>query len=134
MTEFTRQRWRPWADSVIRATADPVAAATSNLTGITRDEKNASDTVLKLTDDVMTLDKRIASEEDASRIASAQREALRDSQAYQDAVSANMNAQQLAERADQAEDLAEPVPAACRRRAGGHRPGRVPPRQCPGLS
>jgi uncharacterized protein (TIGR02680 family) len=107
VTEFTRQRWRPWADSIIRASADPVAAAASNLTGITRDEKNASDAVLKLTGDVTDLDKRIADEEEARRIATAQREALHDSQAYQDAVSANVNAQQRAERADDAEEIAK---------------------------
>ena len=48
VTEFTRQRWRPWADAVIRAAADPVAAVTSKLTQITREEKSASDAVLKL--------------------------------------------------------------------------------------
>src|SRR5205823_388506 len=100
VAEFTRQRWRPWADSVIRAAADPVAAVTSKLTQITREEKSASDAVLKLEGEVGALDERIESEEKASQVAVAQREALRDSQAYQDAVSASLNAQQLAERAD----------------------------------
>jgi len=107
VTEFTRYRWRPWADSVIRAAADPVTAAVSNLTGITRDEKSASDAVVNLTGEVAALDERIAAEQDARRIADAQREALRDSQAYQDAVSASLNAQQLGERADDAEEHAE---------------------------
>jgi uncharacterized protein (TIGR02680 family) len=105
VTEFTRQRWRPWADAVIRAAADPVAAAASNLTGITRDEKNASDAAAALTKEVEVLDERIAAQEDARRIAAAQREALGESQAYQDALSARMNAQQLAERADGAEEI-----------------------------
>ncbi|MGH3159326.1 MAG: hypothetical protein ACRDNF_22520, partial [Streptosporangiaceae bacterium] len=105
VTEFTRQRWRPWADAVIRAAADPVAAAASNLTGITRDEKSASDALATLTREVGVLDERLAAEEEARRIAAAQREALRESQAFQDAVSASQNAQQLAERADSAEEI-----------------------------
>jgi uncharacterized protein (TIGR02680 family) len=105
VTEFTRQRWRPWADAVIRAVADPVAAAVSNLTGITRNQKSASDDVEKLTKEVGVLDERLAAEEEARRIAAAQREALRESQVYQDAVSASLNAQQLAERADNAEEI-----------------------------
>jgi len=106
VTEFTRQRWRPWADAVIRAAADPVAAVTSKLTQITREEKSASDAVLGLDADVKTLARRIDTEEKASQVATAQREALRDSQGYQDAVSSSMNAQQLAERADGAEEIA----------------------------
>ncbi len=106
VTEFTRQRWRPWADSVIRAAADPVAAVTSKLTQITREEKSASDAVRALEGEVRVLDERIEAEEKAGHLAAAQREALRDSQAYQDAVSASMNAQQLAERADAAEKTA----------------------------
>ncbi|MGH3418671.1 MAG: hypothetical protein ACRDOD_03620, partial [Streptosporangiaceae bacterium] len=103
VTEFTRQRWRPWADSVIRAAADPVAAVTSKLTQITREEKSASDAVRALEGEVRVLDERIEAEEKAGQLAAAKREALRDSQVYQDAVSASMNAQQLAERADAAE-------------------------------
>ncbi|MGH3070524.1 MAG: hypothetical protein ACRDMI_18340, partial [Streptosporangiaceae bacterium] len=106
VTEFTRQRWRPWADAVIRAAADPVAAVTSSLTAITRDERAAAEAVQQLTGEVGALDRRITAEQDAGRIAGAQREALRDSQAYQDALSANLNAQQLAERAADAEDIA----------------------------
>ncbi len=106
VTEFTRQRWRPWADSVIRAAADPVAAVTSRLTQITREEKSASDAVRELDDMVTALEGRIEAEEKASQVAAAQREALRESQAYQDAVSASLNAQQLAERAEAAEKTA----------------------------
>jgi uncharacterized protein (TIGR02680 family) len=106
VTEFTRQRWRPWADAVIRAAADPVAVVTSKLTQITREEKSASDAVLKLEGEVGALGERIESEEKASQVAVAQSEALRDSQAYQDAVSASLNAQQLAERADAAQRTA----------------------------
>jgi uncharacterized protein (TIGR02680 family) len=113
VTEFTRQRWRPWADSVIRAAADPVAAVTSKLTQITREEKSASDAVRALEGEVRVLDEHIEAEEKAGQLAAAQREALRDSQAYQDAVSASMNVQQLAERADAAENTA----ARSRRRA-----------------
>jgi uncharacterized protein (TIGR02680 family) len=114
VTEFTRQRWRPWADSVIRAAADPVAAVTSRLTQITREEKTASDAVHQLNGEVTALAERIGEQETASQLATARREALRDSQAYQDAVSASLNAQQLAERADDAEATA----ARSRRRAG----------------
>lgn len=106
VAEFTRQRWRPWANSVIRAAADPVAAVTSRLTQITREEKNASDAVRELEGEVATLQQRIGDEEKASQVATAQREALRDSQSYQDAVSASLNAQQLTERADAAETTA----------------------------
>jgi uncharacterized protein (TIGR02680 family) len=106
VTEFTRQRWRPWADSVIRAAADPVAAVTSRLTQITRESNNAADALQELDAKVTALQERIEAVERASALAAAQREALRDSQAYQDAVSASLNAQQLAERADGAEKTA----------------------------
>jgi hypothetical protein len=106
ITEFTRQRWRPWADSVIRAAADPVAAVTSRLTQITREEKNASDAVRELDGEVTALRERIETAERTAALAAAQREALRDSQSYQDAVSASLNAQQLADRADDAETTA----------------------------
>jgi uncharacterized protein (TIGR02680 family) len=107
VTEFTRQRWRPWADSVIRAAADPVAAVTSRLTQITREEKAASDAVSALTGEVAQLDERIGAEEQASQLATAQRDALRESKAYDDARTASLNAQQLAERADGAEATAK---------------------------
>ena len=86
VTEFTGKRWRPWADSVIRAAADPVAAVTSKLTQITREEKSASDAVRALEGEVRVLDERIEAEEKAGQLAADQREALRDSRAYQDAV------------------------------------------------
>jgi hypothetical protein len=107
VAEFTRQRWRPWADSVIRAAADPVAAVTSRLTQITRESKSAADAVLELDGEVKALQERIGGLERASALAAAQREALRDSQSYQDAVSASLNVQQLAERADAAETTAQ---------------------------
>ncbi len=107
VTEFTRQRWRPWADSVVRAAADPVAAVTSRLTQITRESKSAADAVRELDGEVTALQERIEGVERTSALAAAQREALRDSQSYQDAVSASLNAQQLAERADAAETTAQ---------------------------
>ena len=119
VTEFTRQRWRPWADSVIRAAADPVAAVTSRLTQITRESKSAADAVGELDAEVTTLQERIEGVARASALAAAQREALRDSQAYQDAVSASLNAQQLAERADGAEKTASRSAPAGRRGAAG---------------
>ena len=107
VAEFNRQRWRPWADSVIRAAADPVAAVTSRLTQITREEKAASDAVSALTRDSAELDARIKAEDQAMRLAIEQRDALRDSKAYDDARTASLNAQQLAERAGAAETTAE---------------------------
>ena len=106
VTEFTRQRWRPWADSVIRAAADPVAAVASRLTQITREEKNASDAVESSTPKVTALEERIEAEERASALAAAQREALRDSRPTRTPIRASLNAQQLAERADGAEKTA----------------------------
>jgi hypothetical protein len=102
VSEFTRQQWRQWADAVIRAAADPVAAITSTLTQITREEKNAADAVQSIAAEAAALGKRIDAEEQASQIAVAQRDTLRDSQAYEDARTATANAQQLAERADDA--------------------------------
>src|SRR5581483_5564272 len=58
VTEFSRRQWRPWADAVIRAAADPVAAATSALTQITRQEREASETVEGITADREALDER----------------------------------------------------------------------------
>ena len=107
VTDFSRHRWRPWADAVIRAAADPVAAATSALTQITRDEKTASETVERITAEVTALDKRQAAEEEARLTAIAKGEALRDSAAYQDAMSAMANAQQLADQAWSAEKIAD---------------------------
>ena len=107
VADFSRHRWRPWADAVIRAAADPVAAATSALTQITREEKSASETVERITAEVGALDERQAKEGKARLTAFAQREALRESAAYQDALSAMANAQQLAEQATSAEKTAD---------------------------
>jgi uncharacterized protein (TIGR02680 family) len=107
VTEFTRQRWRPWADSVIRAAADPVAAVTSRLTQITREERAASDAVSALTSEVAQLDQRIDAEEQTIQLATAERDALRERKAYDDARTASLNAQQLGERADGAEATAK---------------------------
>ena len=49
VTDFSRRSWRPWADAVIRAAADPVTSAASALTQITRDENAARETVTTLT-------------------------------------------------------------------------------------
>ena len=106
VAEFSRQRWRPWADSVIRAAADPVAAVTSRLTQITREEKTASDAVAVLTDQLTHLAGRIDAEDQARQLAKAQRDELRESKAYEDARSASLNAQLLAEHAGDAEATA----------------------------
>ena len=114
VAEFNRQRWRPWADSVIRAAADPVSAVTSRLTQITREEKAASDAVSALTGESAELDARIEAEDQAMQLATEQRDALRENKAYDDARTASLNAQQLAERAAAAETTAERT----RKRAG----------------
>lgn len=103
VSEFSRRAWRSWADAVIRSAADPVAAATSALTQITRQETAARRTVEGLDADRGALDKR-RDDEDARRLtAVASREALAQSSAYEDAKSATANAGQLAERAAEAE-------------------------------
>ena len=107
VTEFSRRQWRPWADAVIRAAADPVAAAASALTQITRDEKSASETVQRITAEVTALGERQAAEDEGRLTAIAKRDALRDSAAYQDATSAMANAQQLADQATSAEKIAD---------------------------
>jgi uncharacterized protein (TIGR02680 family) len=107
VTEFNRQRWRPWADSVIRAAADPVAAITSRLTQITREEKAASDAVSALTRESAELDGRISRDDQAMQLATEQRDALHESKAYDDARAATLNAQQLADRAGAAHTTAE---------------------------
>lgn len=107
VTEFTRRRWRAWADAVIRAAADPVATVTSELTQITRDETNASGAVRDLTGKATEINDRIKAENEALQGAEAEREALRESAAYQDAVAAAGNAAQLADRARDAEALAD---------------------------
>jgi uncharacterized protein (TIGR02680 family) len=107
VTDFSRRSWRPWADAVIRAAADPVIAATSTLTQITREEKTAQEAVTTLAKRKEKLDKQSADEEEAQRTASAERDVLQDRKAYQDAISAVANAKQLAEQAAQAEQTAE---------------------------
>jgi Putative exonuclease SbcCD, C subunit len=112
-SDFSRRSWRPWADSVIRAAADPVTAVTSKLTQITREEKSASDAVERISAEVAAVARKIAAAEQAQRTATARRQALKDTEAYQNAESAAASAQQLAEQADRAEDIA----ARSRRRA-----------------
>src|SRR5262245_23538874 len=107
IAEFTRGRWRPWADAVIRSAADPVVAATSALTQITRDERRAGDAVEQRSAEERALDGQATDRRDARNQASARREALRETQAYQDAVAAAASAQQLAEAARRAEDLTQ---------------------------
>src|SRR5262245_3737364 len=107
ITEFTRGRWRPWADAVIRSAADPVIAATSALTQVTRDERNAKESFDRLSAEETTLQGRLATTREDRDGAMAEREALQESQAYQDAVAAAANAQQLVEAARRADGLAE---------------------------
>ena len=106
VTEFSRHSWRPWADAVIRAAADPVAAATSTLTQITRAEKEASDAVERLTAEVAALEQHIAATETERKTAEVRRETLQNSARYTNAVSAAANAEQLAHRAADAETTA----------------------------
>jgi hypothetical protein len=107
VSEFSGRQWRPWADAVIRAAADPVAAATSALTQITRQEREASETVNGLTADRETLGRRKDEEDRERLVAIARRDTLQQTSAYQDAKSATVNAQQLAERADEIGKLAD---------------------------
>jgi len=106
VTDFSRRSWRPWADAVIRAAADPVTTATSALTQITRAESAAREAVRTLTKQKGDLDNQHADEEVAQRLAAAERETLQEQDAYKDAVSAVANARQLAEQATQAEATA----------------------------
>jgi len=106
VTDFSRRSWRPWADAVIRAAADPVASAASTLTRITREESAAREAVSTLSEQKQTLDKQHEEEEEAQRLATAERETLQEQDAYKDAVSAVANARQLAEQASQAEATA----------------------------
>jgi hypothetical protein len=91
----------------VRAAADPVAAAASALTQITREEKSASDAVQHITAEVTALDKRRAAEDEARLTTLAKHDALKETAAYQDALSATANAQQLAEQATRAEEIAD---------------------------
>jgi hypothetical protein len=90
----------------LRAAADPVAAATSALTHITGQEKDASQSVESITADRKALDERRDAEDEAHRTAIARRDALQQTSAYEDARSATANAEQLAERAEDAEKIA----------------------------
>ncbi|WP_433007921.1 TIGR02680 family protein [Kribbella sp. CA-294648] len=99
IAEFTRTRWRPWADAVIRATVDPLTTVTSELTGITRQETAARQQTETLAAEVTRLGNRIGQLRSELGNRRAEREALRERQDYQDAVSAIANAEQLAERA-----------------------------------
>jgi hypothetical protein len=102
VNEFSRRSWRPWADAVIRSAADPVAAAASALTQITRAEKDAADAVEQLTIKVNELESDIDTTDKERETAEARREALQKTAAYTDAVSAAANAEQLAQRAREA--------------------------------
>ena len=106
VTDFSRRSWRPWADAVIRGAADPVASAASTLTRITREESAARETVTILTKQKQTLDRQHEEEEEAQRLATAERETLQEQDAYKDAISAVANARQLADHASQAETTA----------------------------
>jgi hypothetical protein len=117
VTDFSRRQWRPWADAVIRAAADPVAAAASVLTQITRQEKDASESVERITAERKALDERRDTEDEARLTAIARRDALHQTSAYEDARSATANAQQLAERADDAEKIAARSQAGARKAA-----------------
>jgi DNA repair exonuclease SbcCD ATPase subunit len=107
VTDFSRRSWRPWTDAIVRSAADPVTAATSALTQITRDANSARETVKALTKQKKDLGKQRAEEEEAQRLATAERETLQEQDAYKDAVSAVTNARQLAEQASQAETTAK---------------------------
>jgi uncharacterized protein (TIGR02680 family) len=106
VTQFTRSQWQPWANAVIRAAADPVAAATSALTQITREERTAKDAVDHLTADQAKLDGQRTAEQDARLAAETKRDTLKEQQSYQDAIAMIASAQQLAEQATQAEATA----------------------------
>ena len=84
-----------------------MTAAASALTRITREENAARETVKTLTKQKDDLDKQQAGEEEAQQLATAEREALQEQDAYKDAVSAVTNARQLADRAIQAETTAK---------------------------
>jgi chromosome segregation ATPase len=106
ITEFTRSRWRPWADAVTRSAADPVIAATSALTQVTRDERTAKEALDQLSAQERTLNGQMTTLREERGRAVAEREQLQQQQAYRDAVAVAANAQQLAEAAHRAEALA----------------------------
>jgi hypothetical protein len=106
VTDFSRRSWRPWADAVIRAAADPVTTAASALTQITRAENAAREAVKTLTKQREDLDGQQGQAEATQRTATAERNALQGQDAYRDAISAVANARLLAEQASKAEKAA----------------------------
>ncbi|GAA4256396.1 TIGR02680 family protein [Dactylosporangium darangshiense] len=105
--EFTRKSWRPWADAVIRAAADPVTAAVTAFDNVTREERLAREAASALERQVTELAAQITADDVATAHTRAELEALQQEQAYQDAVTAIANADQLAERAREAVRLAQ---------------------------
>ena len=106
VSEFTRQRWQPWVDAVIRAAADPVIAATTALDRVTRDERGAKQTVDALSTQVTGLEDDIAAKSQQHDHAAAEREALRHRRDFKDAAAAVADAAQLAEAARRLTELA----------------------------
>jgi hypothetical protein len=107
VTDFSHRHWRPWADAVIRAAADPVTAAASELTQITR-EKNIAEAAAKtLAGQLTAVEGDRRSTEEARDRTRAERDALKEQQSYQDAVAAIQNAQNLAEQARTAKTAAD---------------------------
>lgn len=106
VTDFSRRSWRPWADAVIRAAADPVTTATSALTQITRAESTAREAVKTLTIHKEDLDGQRGRADATQRTAIAERNALQEQDAYRDAISAVANARLLADQAGKAEKVA----------------------------
>jgi uncharacterized protein (TIGR02680 family) len=102
VSEFTRRQWRPWADAVIRSTADPVTAAFTAFDNVTREERAARTAATALNGEVAALDVQAEAAQALHERKSAEVEALQQDQAYQDAVAAVANAEQLAERASTA--------------------------------
>jgi hypothetical protein len=107
VNEFSMRSWRPWADAVIRSAADPVTSAASALTQITRAEREAAEVVERLTGEVAALEADMTAKDAERRTAEERREALQDTAAYTDALSAAANAEQLAQRATDAETIAD---------------------------
>ncbi len=107
ISEFTRQRWQPWADAVIRAAADPVIAATSALDRVTRDERGAKEAVDDLSTQAAGLEENVAHTSQKRETAAAERDALRQRREYKDAASAVADAARHAEEARRLADLAD---------------------------
>jgi len=107
VTDFSHRHWRPWADAVIRAAADPVTAAASELTQITREKNIAEATAKTLAGQLKAVEGDRRSTEEVRDRARAERDALKEQQSYQDAVAAIQNAQNLADQARTAETAAD---------------------------